>query len=381
MLFRVAAATMAFGVCVLLFEASAVAGLLDFHKVRSTLSGDGDERSVDFVDDHELSFRRPAHAHSSGRPRSNMAETFNLPIRSPYVQTFSTDGRGFRNAADLTRADIALVGDSYIEGAYVSDEETAAVRLQERLGQPVANLGVSGYGSLQELKVLEKYAVPLGPKLVAWFFFEGNDLDDDQDFENAMAYEQGVPAPPHAPESASQKWRDIVERSFTVNAFMQLRKWSDWLVPNGIDSFGWFRDRDGASHRVYFYDFYATRTLGSYEQQRFETTKARVSPRRRDLPPARDPARRGLHPDQIPGVRRPLHLSGRQSVRPVETVGSGGAIRGVLPGSRHRVPVADRTDASRRRGRRRGLRSGRQPLECGGTSVCRGANCTLSRPQ
>ena len=48
---------------------------------------------------------------------------------------------------------------------------------QELVGQPVANLGVSGYGSLQELKVLEKYAVPLGPKMVAWFFFEGNDLE------------------------------------------------------------------------------------------------------------------------------------------------------------------------------------------------------------
>jgi SGNH hydrolase-like domain, acetyltransferase AlgX len=274
MLFRIAAATMALGGCVSLFEVAAAAGLIDFHKIRSVLAGGEDERSVDFLADHELSFRRPPHAHSSGRPRSNMAETFNLPIRSPYVQTFSTDGHGFRNAIDLTRADIALVGDSYIEGAYVSDQETAAVRLQERLGQPIANLGVSGYGSLQELKVIEKYGVPLAPKMVAWFFFEGNDLDDDQDFENAMAYEQGVPAPPHPPESASRRWQDRVERSFTLNAFMMLRKWSDYLVPNGIDSFGWFRDRDGASHRMYFYDFYATRSLGPYEQQRFETTKA-----------------------------------------------------------------------------------------------------------
>jgi hypothetical protein len=48
---------------------------------------------------------------------------------------------------------------------------------------------------------------------------------------------------------------------------------SDRLVPNGIDSFGWFRDRDGAEHRFYFFDFYATRTLGDYERERFETTK------------------------------------------------------------------------------------------------------------
>jgi hypothetical protein len=274
MLFRIGAATMALGASVLLFEASAAAGLIDFHKVRSVLAGGDEERSVNFLADHDLSFRRPPHAHSAGRPRSNMAETFNLPIRSPYVQTFSTDGRGFRNPIDLTRADIALVGDSYIEGAYVSDQETAAVRLQEQLGRPVANLGVSGYGSLQELKVIEKYAVPLGPKMVAWFFFEGNDLDDDQSFENAMAYQRGVPAPPDTPVSAAQRWRAGVERSFTVNAFTVLRKWSDPLVPNSIDSFGWFRDRDGTSHRFYFYDFYATRTLGPYEQQRFETTMA-----------------------------------------------------------------------------------------------------------
>ena len=314
-LFRLAAATMALGGCVLVVEASEAPGLIDFQRMRNLLAGDRDERSVDFLDDHELSFRRPAHAHSSGRPRSNMAEMFNLPIRSPYVQTFSTDGHGFRNAVDLTHADIALVGDSYIEGAYVSDEETAAVRLQERLGQPVANLGVSGYGSLQELKVLEKYGIPLGPKLVAWFFFEGNDLDDDQDFENAMAYEQGAPAPPHVPESVSRKWRDRVERSFTVNAFTMLRKWSDYLVPNSIDSFGWFRDRDGVSHRVYFYDFYATRTLGPYEQQRFANAEAAFRQGAEDHPPTPDPPRRGLHPDQVPVYGDLCDLSAWQSVR------------------------------------------------------------------
>ncbi|MEO8256767.1 MAG: hypothetical protein ABI868_05400 [Acidobacteriota bacterium] len=274
MLFRAAAAALAGFACLLVFEAAAAAGLIDFHTIRTLLAGDIDERSIAFRNDHELSFRRPAHAHTSGRPRSNMAEMFNLPIRSPYVQTFSTDGRGFRNAVDLTSADVALIGDSYIEGAYVSDEETAAVRLQERLGRPVVNLGVSGYGSLQEAKVLEKYAVPLHPKLVAWFFFEGNDFDDDQAFENSMAYERGVPPPVDAPAAPAQKWRGFVDRSFTNNAFMQLRNWLDFLIPNGIDSFGWFHDRDGALHRMYFYDFYATRTLEEYEVQRFEATKA-----------------------------------------------------------------------------------------------------------
>jgi hypothetical protein len=201
-----------------------------------------------------------------------MAQYFNLPTRSAYPQTFSTDARGFRNPTTLDRADIVLLGDSYIEGAYVSDEETAAVRLHDLTDRAVVNLGVSGYGTLQELKVLEKYAVPLQPRLIAWFFFEGNDLDDDQRYENAMAYESGVPAagPSAAPWAA--RWRRIAARSLTRNVFTEARQLADWLVPNSVESFGWFRDINGDAHRFYFYDFYATRTFGEYERERFSTT-------------------------------------------------------------------------------------------------------------
>lgn len=272
-LFRAAVVTVSIGLSLMALEVSAAAGPIDYSRIRAALFGEWNGPAVDFLDDHEISFRRPPHAHWSGRPRSAMAQYFNLPVRSSYQQTFSTDSRGFRNPTELNRSDIALIGDSYIEGAYVSDEETVAVRLHELTGLTVVNLGVSGYGSLQELKVIEKYALPLGPRMVAWFFFEGNDLDDDQVFENAMAYERGVPAP-NTPQPASLRWRNFVNRSFTANAFLQLREMADWLVPNNTSSFGWFRERGGAVHRFYFYDFYATRGFGAYERERFETTKA-----------------------------------------------------------------------------------------------------------
>lgn len=273
MRFRAAAITLSAALGVGVLEAPAAAGLLDYNRIRGALTGEWTGPSVDFIADHELSFRRPAHARWSGWPRSNMAQVFNLPLRSRYRQTFSTDGRGFRNAADLDRADVAIVGDSYVEGAYVSDEETVAARLHEWTGETVANLGVSGYGSLQELKILERYALPLGPRLVAWFFFEGNDFDDDQAYENAMAYERGVPAP-RTSRPMAVKWREFLDRSLTANAFMELRALADPLVPNAVDSFGWFRDRGGATRRFYFFDFYATREFGSYEQERFEAAQA-----------------------------------------------------------------------------------------------------------
>ena len=273
MFFRAGAVTLSLLLGLLILEAPAIVGAIDYSRIRGAVAGDWNGPAADFLDDHEFSFRRPPNAHWSGYLRSNMAQYFNLPIHSAYRQTFTTDGRGFRNAMTLDRADIALIGDSYIEGAYVSDEETVSVRLHQLTDRPVANLGVSGYGTMQELKVFERYALPLGPRMAAWFFFEGNDLDDDQTFENAMAYEQGVPAP-SAPTPRSVRWREFLKRSFTANAFMQLREMSDGLVPNGIDSFGWFRDREGAVHRFYFFDFYATRALGEYERERFETTKA-----------------------------------------------------------------------------------------------------------
>jgi hypothetical protein len=48
---------------------------------------------------------------------------------------------------------------------------------------------------------------------------------------------------------------------------------TDWLVPNGVDTFGWFRERTGALDKVYFFDFYATRPLTDYELWRLSITR------------------------------------------------------------------------------------------------------------
>ena len=273
-LFGVAAATMSCGVGLLLLDGVAAANLIDYRPIRSAIAG-SEGPDVAFVADQELLYRRASNVRWTGRPQTDMESYFNLPSLATRPLTFSTDRNGFRNLADVEQADIALIGDWYIEGSSVSDRETAAVRLQELTGQRVANLGVSGYGSLQELKVLEKYAVSLHPKMVAWFFFEGNDLDDDQTFENGMMQPGPNASPaPAPPAPVSYRWRGFVDRSFTHNAFLQLRAMTGWLVPNGIDSFGWFGDRSGVTHRFYFYDFYATRAFGNYERWRFERTRA-----------------------------------------------------------------------------------------------------------
>jgi len=258
-----------------LLEIGAAARWVDYRRIRSALIGA--EGPNDFVEDAALSFRRPPHVRWTGWPLTDMASLYNLPYRVDRPMTFSTDSRGFRNRTELSEAAIALLGDSYVEGWALSDDETVSVRLAERTGVPVANLGTAGYGSLQELRVLRRYAFPLHPRLVALFYFEGNDLDDDQAFENAMAFHADPHQPAGPPPPASRRWREFVDRSFTRTAFLELRRLTNALVPNGTNHYAWFRDRQGVDHRMYFYDFYATRALGDYERSRLRVTEAALA--------------------------------------------------------------------------------------------------------
>jgi acetyltransferase AlgX (SGNH hydrolase-like protein) len=275
-MFRATAITLAIVGGLLMLEVPAAGDLLDYRRIREAFTGPQGP-DVGFVDDRELIFRRTPNARWTGRPRTDMASYFNLSFRAAQPLTFSTDNRGFRNLSTPDRVDIALVGDSYIEGISVSDEDTAAVRLHALTGLTVANLGVAGYGTLQELTILKRYAMPLHPKLVAWFFFEGNDLDDDQSFESARLADDQPASANSAPvvhPPAWSRWRSFVDRSFTRNAWLQMRQMTDWLVPNGLDTFGWFREHGGQLEKIHFFDFYATRPFTDYERQRLEVTRA-----------------------------------------------------------------------------------------------------------
>lgn len=94
------------------------------------------------------------------------------------VVDYQTDENGFRNPPGVTRADVVFIGDSYTEGAQVSEDETFVRRVATLSGLSVQNLGRSVYGPQQELIVLRKYALAYRPRVVVWQLFEGNDLRD-----------------------------------------------------------------------------------------------------------------------------------------------------------------------------------------------------------
>ncbi len=96
---------------------------------------------------------------------------------------YQSDKYGFRNPPgiwDGENAGMAIIGDSFAQGACVQDGQHAADLL--RIHQPhTINLGVSGAGPIIELAALREYAMPIQAKRVLWFYFEGNDFLDLQD--------------------------------------------------------------------------------------------------------------------------------------------------------------------------------------------------------
>jgi hypothetical protein len=93
--------------------------------------------------------------------------------------TYQSDQHGFRNAPRSWQSplDIAAVGDSFTQG-YCAPDGQYFVDLIRQEYPGTLNLGMSGDGPLLELATVKEYLPRLRPKLVLWFYFEGNDLLD-----------------------------------------------------------------------------------------------------------------------------------------------------------------------------------------------------------
>jgi acetyltransferase AlgX (SGNH hydrolase-like protein) len=99
--------------------------------------------------------------------------------------SYTTDRDGFRNAdAPPDQAQIVAVGDSWTFGFGV-DDSVAWPRLLADSLRPVRvrNLGLIGSGPEQYTRILERFGLPLHPSVILYGVFPGNDLDDQEAFE------------------------------------------------------------------------------------------------------------------------------------------------------------------------------------------------------
>lgn len=99
--------------------------------------------------------------------------------------SYQMDSRGFRNQGPWpTRAEIVVVGDSWVFSYGVNDGEAWPRLLEQELGRGrVMNLGLSGFAPEQYTRVYETLGIPLRPKVLLYGLFPGNDIRDSRDFE------------------------------------------------------------------------------------------------------------------------------------------------------------------------------------------------------
>ena len=181
----------------------------------------------------------------SGEVSGNLVQ---LGIRTTtrYQVDVRYDRNGFRNSRDFDRADIAVIGDSFVEAAIIARDKSLVPLLESRLSVPTINLGQINYGLRQESEVLKRFALPLSPKLVLWVLFGGNDLRDVESYERRLS-RINEPEPPVP----------FVQKLFLRNALVAGRS----LIVKAIKvrfqcparhQSGSFRRSDGVAERVYF---------------------------------------------------------------------------------------------------------------------------------
>jgi hypothetical protein len=120
-------------------------------------------------------------------------------LGATHVHTASYDSFGFRKAdsdpGDRCDVRVMFLGDSFTDGVYMDDGETAVNRYgqlaRERSGLAVCpiNTGVDGYGTLEESFVFERYFESTGKPGIAIVMHFPNDVDVDENkvVDGAMA--------------------------------------------------------------------------------------------------------------------------------------------------------------------------------------------------
>lgn len=91
----------------------------------------------------------------------------------------TTDANGFRNTELKKHYDIVAVGDSFVAGSNVSDEQVWTQLLAKATDAPIYNLGVGGSGPPTYMSNYVYFGVDLTPRIALFMIYEGNDFKED----------------------------------------------------------------------------------------------------------------------------------------------------------------------------------------------------------
>lgn len=228
--------------CLIAAEAPALLRIVDYRAIFGSYESGNALSVLGRHADPELLWRHDAYYAYDEPYQGNLGLALCVPPDSARSVTVQYDRHGFRNREDLEKADIVVLGDSYIEG-YMTPEPLLATSLLSRFqDRIVANLGHSGYGPQQELVVLQRYGLSLHPQTVIWAFFEGNDFSDLEQYDVQRA------------QSGWPLWQDLWYRSLTRNALARMLRPARPCTPSPkiVQSQARFRDDRNHISQVFF---------------------------------------------------------------------------------------------------------------------------------
>ena len=252
-------------------EGVAVLGLVDYRTVFGTRDPwlyPGN------IFDEELQFKHESNLRVAvPRRKGNIANFWCLPASShEYQLEVSYDSNGFRNDPDPVRADIVVIGDSYIEGNEVSMGQLATSLLAKSTQSTVVNLGHAAYGPRQQLVVLKRYALPLKPDVVVWAFYEGNDLRD------TFTYDEISARLARGPKLGSSLWQGW-HRSFSANSLDALFRAFGRCEqnPRSYHRYAVFPNAAVPGAKMYFLDGFTPMSSFEGEEEAWQRTIAVLS--------------------------------------------------------------------------------------------------------
>lgn len=246
-LFSVLTVLLTLGVGLLVFELPVLLAGFDYQKIFGTGHSKSAlhlSESVNKPDPVLMHIHWP-NSEFQGEVVGNLVQ-LGIPDPVRYKVDVQYDHNGFRNDRVYESADIAVIGDSFIEAAIIPLEKSLPKQLEQDLGVATVNLGQIAYGFRQELEVLKRYALPLSPKLVVWALFGGNDLRDVEWYET-MRKHYGQAEEPDPVKQRLFTRNLLVAGSRALSA--ALRKQPGKMA---INRSGLFTTRDGKKERVYF---------------------------------------------------------------------------------------------------------------------------------
>ena len=148
-----------------------------------------------------------------------------------YSTPYEVDSLGVRDdEASLAQPDVIVAGDSYAMGWGVQQDEAFPKLIARRTGRRVLNAAVSSYGTIRELRLLNRVDMSRTTTLVIQYC--SNDFDENEQFVRHGNR--------HVP-SGEQEWLDAIatqQRTARYRPFRMLYDGAVW-IKRGIEGHHW----------------------------------------------------------------------------------------------------------------------------------------------